>query len=303
MAFLWNVKEPLEVSKWTELPREVIEIVLKNLSQDDLWTCRDFSSRWPTVAKAPGLLKLVTSLSPFAWNEVPVKLSRLHQLEICNSQVQRCLMVELPGTAACAAMLEPLTYQGLQLPECRLLAALRYQVDLEADLAADELCISDYNAENLDDIMSDSSMASIAAFSCLTRLDLVCYGCPALQTLGQLSHCQRLALHLIHKGLARETCCEAVLLINNAGLKKVQLDGHAWSDATYLALLTLTSPKGQPVSHCTADQAGALECAIRAQQELGLLQPDVELHLPKMIPHGCSLRRFGFSPALHERRA
>ncbi|DBA90789.1 TPA: hypothetical protein ACH3X1_003994 [Trebouxia sp. C0004] len=171
MAFLWNVKEPLEVlgahdlpvlfwlpgyriasengvqvSKWTELPREVIEIVLKNLSQDDLWTCRDFSSRWPTVAKAPGLLKLVTSLSPFAWNEVPVKLSRLHQLEICNSQVQRCLMVELPGTAACAAMLEPLTYQGLQLPECRLLAALRYQVDLEADLAADVRKIAEASA-------------------------------------------------------------------------------------------------------------------------------------------------------------
>ena len=36
----------------------------------------------------------------------------------------------------------------------------------------------------------------------------------------------------------------------------------------------------------TADQAEALERAIRAQQELGLLQPDVELCLPKMIPHG-----------------
>jgi len=43
--------------------------------------------------------------------------------------------------------------------------------------------------------------------------------------------------------LAREPCCEAVLLNNNAGLKKVQLDGHEWSNATYLALLTLTSLK------------------------------------------------------------
>jgi len=48
---------------------------------------------------------------------------------------------------------------------------------------------------------------------------------------------------LRRKGLACDTCCEAVLLNNNAGLKKVQLDGHAWSDATYLALLTLTSLK------------------------------------------------------------
>ncbi len=68
-------------------------------------------------------------------------------------------------------------------------------------------------------------------------------GGPALQSLGQLSHLQKLALHLRHAGLARETCCEAVLLSNKAGLRKVQLEGHAWSDATYLALLTLTSLK------------------------------------------------------------
>ena len=42
---------------------------------------------------------------------MPVKLSRLHHLDICNSQVQCCLKVELHDTAACAAMLEPLTDQ------------------------------------------------------------------------------------------------------------------------------------------------------------------------------------------------
>ena len=217
--------------------------------------------------------------------------------------------------------------QGIQLPKCRLLVSLRYQEDLECDLAADvrdmaeasailqqkgvklcvqlqpsaaenslpppdvlaqlapviqrvkcskldsarhstessgtaycfsathisalsnastslqELCISDYNVDNLDDMMSDASMASIGTFSCLTRLDLVCYGGPALQSLGKLSQLQKLAIHLSHEGLAHETCCEAVLLSNNTGLKKVHLDGHAWSDATYLALLTLTSLK------------------------------------------------------------
>ena len=96
---------------WTELPREVIEIVMKDMSQDDLWTCRDVSSRWAAAAKASGLLKLVTSLSPSAWNEVLVKLSRLHHLEICNSQVQCCLKVEPPDTAACAAKLEHLAAQ------------------------------------------------------------------------------------------------------------------------------------------------------------------------------------------------
>jgi len=112
-----------------------------------------------------------------------------------------------------------------------------------ATTSLQELCISDHDVENRDDIMSDASMATIATFSCLTRLDLVCYGSPALQTLGQLSHLQKLALHLRHEGLARETCFEAVLLNNNTGLKKVQLDGHAWSHATYLALLTLTRLK------------------------------------------------------------
>ena len=106
-----------------------------------------------------------------------------------------------------------------------------------------ELCISDFYFSTWGDIMSDASMASIATFSCLTRLDLICYGSPALQTLGQLSHLQKLALRLGHKGLARETCCEAVLLSNNTGLRKVELDSHAWTDATYLALLTLTSLK------------------------------------------------------------
>ena len=112
-----------------------------------------------------------------------------------------------------------------------------------ASTSLQELCISDYNVEKLGDIMSDASMASIATFSCLTRLDLVCYGGPALQSLGELSHLQKLAKHLSHKEVARESCCEAVLLNNKAGLKEVQLDGHAWSNATYLALLTLTSLK------------------------------------------------------------
>ena len=110
-----------------------------------------------------------------------------------------------------------------------------------ATTSLQELCISDYNVENWDDHMSDASMASIATFSCLTRLDLVCYGSPALQTLGQLSHLQKLALHLAPRGMARETCCEAVLLSNNTGLTKVQLDGQVWSHATYLALSTPTS--------------------------------------------------------------
>ena len=108
----------MQVSKWTELPQGVIEIVLKSMSQNDLWTCRDVSS-WATAAKASGLLRLVTTLSPSAWDEVPVKLSRLQQLEICNSQVPCCLKVELPDIAACAALLEPLTDQvmltGVQL--------------------------------------------------------------------------------------------------------------------------------------------------------------------------------------------
>ena len=112
-----------------------------------------------------------------------------------------------------------------------------------ANTSLQELCVSDYNVGNRDDIMSDASMVTIATFSCLTRLDLACCGGPALQILGQLSHLQKLALLLGHQGLARETCCEAVLLSNNAGLRKVQLDGHAWSDATYLALLTLTRLK------------------------------------------------------------
>ena len=112
-----------------------------------------------------------------------------------------------------------------------------------ANTSLQELCVSDYHAKNSDDIMSDASLASIATFSCLTRLDLVCYGGPALQILGQLSHLQKLAIHLNYEGVARETCCEAVLLSNNAGLKKIHLDGHAWSDATYLALLTLTTLK------------------------------------------------------------
>jgi len=51
-----------------------------------------------------------------------------------------------------------------------------------------ELCISDINVGTLNDIMSDSSMAAIATFSNQTRLDLICYGCPALDMLGQLSH-------------------------------------------------------------------------------------------------------------------
>ncbi len=215
--------------------------------------------------------------------------------------------------------------QGMQLPQCRLMVALRYQEDLEGDLAADtrkiaeasailqekgveliiqlkpsaadqalpppdvlaqlapiiqhvkcsklktaqrqtenflrgqvfsaahilallnattslqELCVSDISVDNRDDIMSDASMASISTCTCLARLDLVCYGSPALQTLGQLSHLQKLALHLACRGVACETCCEAVLLSNKTGLRQVQLDAHVWSHATYLALLTLTN--------------------------------------------------------------
>jgi len=105
------IEYDVQVSTWTGLPREVIEIVMKDLSQDDLWTCRNISSRWAAATKASGLLKIVTSLSSSAWNEVPVKLSRLQHLEICNSQVQCCLKVEPLDTTACAAMLEPLIDQ------------------------------------------------------------------------------------------------------------------------------------------------------------------------------------------------
>ena len=101
----------VQVSTWTELPREVIEIVVKDMSQDQLWTCRDISSGWAAAAKASGLLKLVTSLSSAAWNEAPLKLSRLHHLDICNSQVQCCLKVDPPDTAACAALLKRLADQ------------------------------------------------------------------------------------------------------------------------------------------------------------------------------------------------
>ncbi len=101
----------VQISTWTELPREVIEIVMKDMSQDELWTCRDISSGWAAVAKASGLLKLVTSLSPSAWNEAPVNLPRLHHLKICNSQVQCCLKVDPPDTTACAAMLKRLADQ------------------------------------------------------------------------------------------------------------------------------------------------------------------------------------------------
>jgi len=112
-----------------------------------------------------------------------------------------------------------------------------------AGISLQELCISDYNFGYWDDIMPDAFMASLATFSCLTRLDLICYGSPALQTLGQLSRLRKLALCVRHESLARETCCEAVLLSNNAGLKQVHLDGDAWSKTTYLALLTLTCLK------------------------------------------------------------
>ncbi len=41
------------------------------------------------------------------------------------------------------------------------------------------------------------------------------------------------------------------------------------------------------LDHITADQVEALEHAIRAQQNLGLLQPNFRLclHMPKVIPH------------------
>ncbi len=119
----------VQVSTWTDLPREFIEIVVKNISHHDLWTCRKISSCWAAAAKASGLLKLVTSLSDSAWNEVPVKLSRLHHLKICNSPVQCCLKVELPDNAACAAMLELLTDQVAQLEaQLHVLAHWRFKV-------------------------------------------------------------------------------------------------------------------------------------------------------------------------------
>ncbi len=105
------IEHGVQVSTWTELPREVIEIVMKDLSQDDLWTCRNISSRWAAAAKTSGLLKFVTALSSYAWNEMPITLSRLHRLEICSSQVQCCLKVEPPDIAACAAMLKFLADQ------------------------------------------------------------------------------------------------------------------------------------------------------------------------------------------------
>lgn len=46
----------VQVSTWKELPREVIEIVMKNISHDDLWTCRKLSNCWAAAAKASGLL-------------------------------------------------------------------------------------------------------------------------------------------------------------------------------------------------------------------------------------------------------
>ncbi len=101
----------VQVSTWTELPREVIEIVLKDMSQDELWACRNISSRWAAAAKASGLLKLVKSLSPSAWHKVPVQLSRLHHLKICKDQVQCCLKVDPPDTAACASNLKRLADQ------------------------------------------------------------------------------------------------------------------------------------------------------------------------------------------------
>ncbi len=90
----------------------------------------------------------------------------------------------------------------------------------DATTSLQELCVSDDNVdpEYWGDFMSDA-MASIATFSCLTTLDLVCCGSPALQALGQLSQLQKLGLHVRHEGVARETCCEAVLLSNNVGLR------------------------------------------------------------------------------------
>lgn len=137
MALLWSVEQPLEVIydlhaspitrkriapvkwqvttgvqvMWTELLRVVIDIVMKDMSQDGLRTCRNISRRWAAAAKASGLLSLVTSLSPSACTEVSVKLSRLHNLKISNSQVQCCIKVEPLDTAACAAMLQPLADQ------------------------------------------------------------------------------------------------------------------------------------------------------------------------------------------------
>ena len=114
MALSWSTRKVasdhrcthVQVSMWTELPQDVIEIVMKDMSQDGLWTCRNISRRWAAAAKASGFLKLVTSLSPLAWTELSVTLSRLHHLKISKSQVQCCIKREPLDTAACAAMLE-----------------------------------------------------------------------------------------------------------------------------------------------------------------------------------------------------
>ena len=56
----------------------------------------------------------------------------------------------------------------------------------------------------------------------------------------------------------------------------------ALSQMRKLKLLDLSG-----LDHITADQVEALERAIRAQQNLGLLQPNFRLclHMPKVIPH------------------
>ena len=225
----------VQVSMWTELPRDVIEIVMKDMSQVDLWTCRNISRRWAAAAKASGLFKLVTSLSP------------AYVLTQLAPVIQRVKFSKLK-TARCPS-------ENSQMAYC--FSASHISALSNARTSLQELCISNINVGTLYDIMSDASMAAIATFSNLTRLDLICYGCPALDMLGQLSHLQKLALHVRLRDLAREPCCEAVLLNSNAGLKKVQLDGHELSDATYLALLTLTSLKVLALNVATVSSLSA----------------------------------------------
>ena len=73
-------------------------------------------------------------------------------------------------------------------------------------------------------------------------------------------------------------------MISNSLARWSKVCVDSFVELSQLRKLKLVDLSG--LGNFTADQAGALERAIRAQQELSLLQPDVELRLPKMIPHG-----------------
>ena len=71
-------------------------------------------------------------------------------------------------------------------------------------------------------------------------------------------------------------------MITESGLQPmVPIDSFV--EISQLRKLELVDLSG--LDHITADQAEALERAIRAQQELGLLQPTVRLRLPKRFTY------------------